>query len=564
VDHDIFTRVFGPGEVVLGGNQSGGAEGAESMYVLFSAPSSSPPDPLGSLETTASTTGEDQDTDGYTVTVDGDFSMEIGPNDSATFSGLNEGDHQVELSGLRANCSVDGQNPRSVSVTTGKTASTSYSVSCTSTTGSLKASASTTGEDQDTDGYAVTVGGSTSKEIDPNGSATFSGLNEGNHQVELTGLKANCSVGGPNPRTVSVTAGNAASTSFSVSCTSSGGGGGDLQAVEIPNQSDFTDRGKILDGGACGEWDWWPQGPSSVVHHEGTTYLYYVGMRGDRSNNPGDPINDCSTEDGDEANRFLGVATSTDNRTFSKSSANPIVEHQPNGGAESGLSGEGGVLEGASPGVINGDFRIYLSGLEEHDFEDVNTDIVYLESEDGINFGNQSDAIQNASTHPVNMTPSCEELYVKGAVKMGATYHLYMSFQGGKCNSANERVLYHFESSNPTDFGTNPTKVSAGGNDIVAKGGMGDAIQIDENTIFFISQDDYGVAPIGVWTAAKSSPASFTKHATWDWGPQVSEPKLYLDRENEEWLLFYRYMPDGGSTGNNEIHLKTAPVQYAN
>jgi hypothetical protein len=301
-----------------------------------------------------------------------------------------------------------------------------------------------------------------------------------------------------------------------------------------------------------------------VVHHEGTTYLYYVGMRGDRSNKPGDPINDCSTEDGDEANRFLGVATSTDNRTFSKSSANPIVEHQPNGGAESGLSGEGGVLEGASPGVINGDFRIYLSGLEEHDFEDVNTDIVYLESEDGINFGNQSDAIQNASTHPVNMTPSCEELYVKGAVKVGATYHLYMSFQGGKCNSANERVLYHFESSNPTDFGTNPTKVSAGGNDIVAKGGMGDAIQIDENTIFFISQDDYGVAPIGVWTAAKSSPASFTKHATWDWGPQVSEPKLYLDRENEEWLLFYRYMPDGGSTGNNEIHLKTAPVQYAN
>jgi hypothetical protein len=91
--------------------------------------------------------------------------------------------------------------------------------------GSLEVSASTTGDNQDSDGYAVTVGGSTSKKIDPNGSATFSGLNEGNHRVELTGLKANCSVGGPNPRTVSVTAGNPASTSYSATCTSSNSSG---------------------------------------------------------------------------------------------------------------------------------------------------------------------------------------------------------------------------------------------------------------------------------------------------------------------------------------------------
>jgi len=177
----------------------------------------------GSLEVSASTSGDDQDSDGYTVTVDGSSSKDIGPNGSATFSGLSEGDHDVELTGLKSNCSVDGSNPKTVSVTAGNTASTSFSVTCSTTAGVLEVNASTSGEDQDSDGYTVTVDGSSSKSIGPNGSATFSELEEGDHQVELSGIKSNCSVDGSNPKTVSVTAGNTVSTSFSVSCTATTG-----------------------------------------------------------------------------------------------------------------------------------------------------------------------------------------------------------------------------------------------------------------------------------------------------------------------------------------------------
>ena len=113
---NIYTREFDSGKVVLGGNKSGGAENAWSMYVLFASPSDSPPDPLGSLEVSASTAGDNQDSDGYAVTVGGSTSKEIDPNGSATFSGLNEGNHRVELTGLEADCSVAGQNPRTLSV----------------------------------------------------------------------------------------------------------------------------------------------------------------------------------------------------------------------------------------------------------------------------------------------------------------------------------------------------------------------------------------------------------------------------------------------------------------
>jgi hypothetical protein len=109
------------------------------MYVLLSSPSDSPPDPLGSLQASASTFGRDQDSDGYTVSVDGSVSREIGPNGSATFSGLNEGDHQVEFSGIADNCSVDGQNPRTVFVEGSTTASASFSVSCEALSGSRNA-----------------------------------------------------------------------------------------------------------------------------------------------------------------------------------------------------------------------------------------------------------------------------------------------------------------------------------------------------------------------------------------------------------------------------------------
>src|SRR5204863_215808 len=148
---------------------------------------------------------------GYTVTVDGSTSQPITINNSTgvTFAGLSVGDHTVQLSGVAGNCTVTAPNPRTVTVTAGATAPTAFAVTCATPTGSLRVTTSTTGSSLDGDGYTVTVDGSTGEQITINNSAgvTFTGLSEGSHTVELSDVAGDCSVTGPNPRTLTVTAG---------------------------------------------------------------------------------------------------------------------------------------------------------------------------------------------------------------------------------------------------------------------------------------------------------------------------------------------------------------------
>src|SRR5207237_3395148 len=76
------------------------------------------PPPTGNLTVTNSTTGQDLDPDGYTVTVDGGQSRSLGVNTSTTYPGLTATSHTVELTGVAGNCTVSGQNPRTVTVST--------------------------------------------------------------------------------------------------------------------------------------------------------------------------------------------------------------------------------------------------------------------------------------------------------------------------------------------------------------------------------------------------------------------------------------------------------------
>ncbi|HMC71752.1 MAG TPA: hypothetical protein VKJ07_21520, partial [Mycobacteriales bacterium] len=188
----------------------------------------------GTLTVTTSTTGSDLDPDGYTVTLDGGAtSQPIATNGNVSFTGP-AGDHSVALSGVAANCTVSGANPRTVTVPSGGTVSTTFSVSCAPTgggTGSLTVTTSTTGSNLDPDGYTITIDGSFSQPIGTNTSVTFTGPS-GDHTLALSGVASNCTVGGANPRTVTVPSGGTATTTFSVSCAPTGGGGG----VEVVGQ----------------------------------------------------------------------------------------------------------------------------------------------------------------------------------------------------------------------------------------------------------------------------------------------------------------------------------------
>jgi len=174
--------------------------------------------PNGALAVTTATTGTNLDPDGYFVAIDGAASQSIGLNATITFSNLEAGDYNVRITGLANNCTVNGQNPRTVTVIDGDTAQTTFEVTCTDVTGDLVVTAQTSGDDLDPDGYVVTVDGSQSQAIGINGLVTFRDLAVGNRSVELTGVAGNCGVSGQNPRTVTVSDGGTAQTTFQVSC----------------------------------------------------------------------------------------------------------------------------------------------------------------------------------------------------------------------------------------------------------------------------------------------------------------------------------------------------------
>src|SRR5882724_8015353 len=77
------------------------------------------------------------------------------------------------------------------------------------TTGTLEVTTSTTGDQPDPDGYTVLVDAEPAQVI---GSAATLGITDvaaGSHTIQLSGVAANCTVSSDNPRTVSVTAGEA-------------------------------------------------------------------------------------------------------------------------------------------------------------------------------------------------------------------------------------------------------------------------------------------------------------------------------------------------------------------
>ena len=102
------------------------------------------PPTAGRLDVTTTTTGPNPDPDGYTVALDGGTPAPIAASGSHPFTEVSPGDHQVQLSGIAANCRVDGENPASVTLAEGSGAAVAFSVLCSepTTTSSLIAFAS--------------------------------------------------------------------------------------------------------------------------------------------------------------------------------------------------------------------------------------------------------------------------------------------------------------------------------------------------------------------------------------------------------------------------------------
>src|SRR2546430_14770108 len=110
-------------------------------------------------EVKAATTGVDFTPNGYTVLIDVGSLAPLPVNGAATIGGLSAGDHTVRLVGSAGNCTITGDNPRAVHVTTGgvtrDTARTTFRVNCVAATGSIQVTTATAGKELDPDGYTA-------------------------------------------------------------------------------------------------------------------------------------------------------------------------------------------------------------------------------------------------------------------------------------------------------------------------------------------------------------------------------------------------------------------------
>lgn len=193
----------------------------------------------GVIEVSAATTGIDLDADGYSVQI-GTTTQSLGINGTIRFPGQAAGDHSVSLSGAAFNCSVGGDNPRTIPVTTGgltrDTARTTFAVSCLSNKGTLRIVMSTSGADLDANGYDVVVDeycyyyyyygnycySTWEGTVGANETVTLPTIPIGDHSILVRDIARNCAVTGTNPRTVTVPSAATVDAAFAISCVQLG------------------------------------------------------------------------------------------------------------------------------------------------------------------------------------------------------------------------------------------------------------------------------------------------------------------------------------------------------
>ncbi len=203
---------------------------------------------IGAVRVTVATSGVEPDTNGYTITLEGLAPQPIGANASLVLAGSAVGPQTLRLDGVEPNCTVAGDNPLTVTVAGGDTASVRFAVTCTATTGSILVRATTTGAAPDPDGYTVSLDGGDARAVGINDSLTVASILPGNHTVHLAGVAANCKVSGTNPLSVAVAAAQPARAEFAIDCP-------------VPRVARWT---PMTSGTALTLVDVWGSGPSDV------------------------------------------------------------------------------------------------------------------------------------------------------------------------------------------------------------------------------------------------------------------------------------------------------------
>jgi hypothetical protein len=133
----------------------------------------------GTISFAASTSGEAIDADGYQAIVHGVGTKAVAVNGTIAFGDVPAGEYETELADVADNCTVTGDNPRSLTVRVGETSEASFQVACAPITGSIAVTISTTGDGTDIDGFLLSIDGTSPVQIEADASLTFSNQSPG-------------------------------------------------------------------------------------------------------------------------------------------------------------------------------------------------------------------------------------------------------------------------------------------------------------------------------------------------------------------------------------------------
>ena len=90
----------------------------------------SPTAPTGSLQVEILTNGEYPDVDGYSLSVSGEQSRQVGTGETVNISDLSVGTYSVSISGIAAPCELLGLSSREIEITERNTVAVRFEVDC--------------------------------------------------------------------------------------------------------------------------------------------------------------------------------------------------------------------------------------------------------------------------------------------------------------------------------------------------------------------------------------------------------------------------------------------------
>lgn len=204
---------------VPGGPTDPAAEGSNEGPEV-PAPSPNPPPPVGSIMAGVSPSGDDVP-DSVSVSLDGGDPERISSSGSVSWSDLEPGDHLLQLGDVPTNCNPEGENPRVVAVESGRQTVALFDIVCSRRLSEIGVHVTTTGDEQDPDGYRVEIEGdgvTLRMDVGRDADLTVPDLAPGSYRVRLRDVDKDCEVEDDDRVDVDVAAGERVEVEFRVEC----------------------------------------------------------------------------------------------------------------------------------------------------------------------------------------------------------------------------------------------------------------------------------------------------------------------------------------------------------